>query len=478
MTCTELPSRHINLWRKASGIAGPKVYDRLNEIQVEVEAGEGRTNVRSGAVTQNFSKCVYAICLDLFHANKVDPVMLTGVHRDHNKLGKNAAYPSFVTVRVFEAALDGLHATGYVEEISKGTEASGKTTRIRATPQLIKKMSVVDFSKLDIADSSKGIRLVLGDSSSDLKVRTAYSDTAETARWQSNLDVINTEIARHVFALDRTPAEFEELELQRHISAIAKAKLKKKPYDYQRLDMDAVRLHRVFNSHDWRDGGRFYGGWWQNVPKEYRSFITIDGKDTCEYDYSSIHPTLLYARSGHSWPAYQDFYEAPHGAELRGAVKTALLIMLNKTGNIQERQVPEFNSTTARMTWQQFIDGIVKTHAPIREHLSTGVGVKLQRLDADIAEAVMLRFAKRRSACLPVHDSFITLASLGEDLSAYMKHIVMEKLGIEIDVKPKPKHEYSSLNSTVDTEISELLAPTALTDKRHLAWMLRKDRQD
>ncbi|MDX2485263.1 MAG: hypothetical protein QNK42_16565 [Pseudodonghicola sp.] len=405
----------------------------------------------------------------------MDAEMVTGVHRNSTRLTKNTTCPPFVTGRTFLAALDGLHATGYVEEVSKGNEGSGKTTRIRATPKLIQKMSVAGFSKPEIADHSTGIRLALGDSNTKTKVQTAFANTHETSRWQTNLNTINSEIGRHVIALDCTQTDFEDLERHRRISAITKGKTHKNPYAYQRLDMDAIRLHRVFNSLDWRDGGRFYGGWWQNVPKTYRKFITIDGKNTCEYDYSSIHPMLLYAKSGQSWPVDEDFYEAPHGAPLREAVKAAFLIMLNVGRKIQARQVPEFDSATAGMTWDQFVSGIVKTHAPIRQYLYTGIGVKLQRMDADIAEAVMLKFAKTRYACLPVHDSFITLASLGDELHENMKGIVMEQLGLEVTVKPQDTHTYSSVDPMVEMDISEQLEPETSEGRRHLAWLLRQD---
>ncbi len=381
-----------------------------------------------------------------------------------------------MTARPFIQALNGLQAIGYVEEDVKGTQGSHQTTRVKAKPKLIRKLTVSGFSKLDIINNSKGIRLAIGDSKNEPKVPTAYANTSETIRWQANLDVINSEISRHIIGLDRTQAQLEEIEQQRRAAAIAKGDAEKRPYDYQRLDMDAVKLHRVFNSPDWQDGGRFYGGWWQNVPKECRRFITLDGKDTCEYDYSSIHPMLLYAKSGHTWPASEDFYEAPHGPALRDTVKATFLIMLNMKGVIQARQVPSFDSTTAGMTWKQFVRGIVKTHAPIKEHLATGVGTKLQRMDADIAEAVMLRFAKRHYACLPVHDSFIILDNLGDELADYMKHVVLDKLGIEIKVEAKPKHAHMGSGSKVDTDISNHLNPTDPNDIRHLHWLNKKDR--
>jgi hypothetical protein len=54
----------------------------------------------------------------------------------------------------------------------------------------------------------------------------------------------------------------------------------------------------VFNNGSFNEGGRFYGGWWQNFPSDYRQFITINGHTTWEYDYSSLHPAMLDLRFG------------------------------------------------------------------------------------------------------------------------------------------------------------------------------------
>ena len=44
------------------------------------------------------------------------------------------------------------------------------------------------------------------------------------------------------------------------------------PIDYTR-----IRLYRIFNE-DFTSGGRFYRGWWQNIPRDLRQYITIDGE--------------------------------------------------------------------------------------------------------------------------------------------------------------------------------------------------------
>ena len=57
-------------------------------------------------------------------------------------------------------------------------------------------------------------------------------------------------------------------------------------------------VRRIFSNSSWNENGRFYGGWWQRIPKQWRSKIYINDMPTIEDDYSSLHPILLYAQKG------------------------------------------------------------------------------------------------------------------------------------------------------------------------------------
>jgi hypothetical protein len=53
---------------------------------------------------------------------------------------------------------------------------------------------------------------------------------------------------------------------------------------------------RVFNKElaaNWKCGGRFYRGWWQQIDKEDRPKIYINDKPTLEVDFKAFHPNLL-----------------------------------------------------------------------------------------------------------------------------------------------------------------------------------------
>ena len=64
------------------------------------------------------------------------------------------------------------------------------------------------------------------------------------------------------------------------------------------IDFTRKRLHRVFLDRSLERGGRFYGPWYQGIPKEFRERILINGSPVCEPDFSGYHPRMLYAMKG------------------------------------------------------------------------------------------------------------------------------------------------------------------------------------
>jgi hypothetical protein len=57
-------------------------------------------------------------------------------------------------------------------------------------------------------------------------------------------------------------------------------------------------VRRIFNKSSFSYGGRYYGGWWQNIPSELRKYIILNRDYTVEIDYSGLHIYLLYALKG------------------------------------------------------------------------------------------------------------------------------------------------------------------------------------
>ncbi len=80
------------------------------------------------------------------------------------------------------------------------------------------------------------------------------------------------------------------------------------------------------------------------VPSQYRSKILIDGKRTVELDFSTLHPTILYAQAGEilEQDAYQIDLEPitiPTGkdsGDFRTVVKRAFNAMLNAEHRLKQ----------------------------------------------------------------------------------------------------------------------------------------------
>ena len=190
------------------------------------------------------------------------------------------------------------------------------------------------------------------------------------------------------------------------------------------IDFANKRLRRIFNNSRWDQGGRFFGGWWQNIPREYRKYIRLDDKHVVECDYSGLHINMLYAMEKLQMPK-GDVYKLKgysNDETFRRFVKQLLLIMVNADSRETVRKAihssvhrdknlelpPEIPSTKAADLYP-VMDAFEKKHEKIRQYFCTGKGIDLQNLDANMAEKVLLTFSKAGMsyAILPLHDSLI-----------------------------------------------------------------------
>ena len=286
----QFTSRPVNLHRTPSTKLAPAVYDRVDVIQAEIEEMQYKLNPRRKRDERSancFRDCLRALCLDLFEAFTVDPEMLVGVKRDTSALTRNPAYPSFVSARPFINALDGLIQAGFVQQVHLGSEWSRKSTRVRGTKLLAEQLGIGELRISDLLDTSDPIILRVGPKK--MRRRVAFSESADTTRWRENLTLINNHMVLYHAVLDTDDTNNSEIELLRLSKAKRHAEEDGAIINYQKLNFGQTRLHRVFNSRDWTEGGRFYGPWWQSVPKPFRKHIRINGKHTCEWDYSALH---------------------------------------------------------------------------------------------------------------------------------------------------------------------------------------------
>ncbi|WP_045834578.1 hypothetical protein [Hyphomicrobium sp. 99] len=194
------------------------------------------------------------------------------------------------------------------------------------------------------------------------------------------------------------------------------------------------KLYRVFNNGRFDHGGRFYGGWWQHIPSKYRKFITINWTPIIELDFSNMQIAMLYAMEGHALEG--DAYALDGvSAEYRKLIKRTLLALINAEGRIK---APASRERPPGWTWADLKDAIKEKHSRIASHFGSGIGRRLQRVDSDIAEDVMMSFMARDVLVLPVHDSFLTFPGQRDDLKTAMQTAYVARMGQNIGIDADP----------------------------------------
>ena len=104
------------------------------------------------------------------------------------------------------------------------------------------------------------------------------------------------------------------------------------------------------------------------------------------------------------------------------------------------------------MSWGEFLGAIERRFEPVAGLFGSGIGLKLQRTDSDIAQAVMLDANLSKVVMLPIHDSFfVSLRGYG------LLHIAM--------------HEAMKKNSGIDVPITVVQRePSGLTVRLSKHW--------
>jgi len=165
-------------------------------------------------------------------------------------------------------------------------------------------------------------------------------------------------------------------------------------------------MTRIFNNGSFDEGGRFYCQL-QNLPKKQRKHLRFDDEPTIEIDFSGMHPHLLYHLNR------DDFSGDPYGIEGfdRDAVKVAFNTLINRDGSKHKGAAAmslarNLDITMAEATALE--NALHRLHHRIAGHFNTGYGLKLQKLDSQIAYDVMTHFfTQRKRPLLMIHDSAI-----------------------------------------------------------------------
>lgn len=196
-------------------------------------------------------------------------------------------------------------------------------------------------------------------------------------------------------------------------------------------------------SGDWEHGGRFYAHGmfdmvdYQQLSKEDRSTIKINGENTVEVDYSCLHLSLMYAKCGRQLT--KDAYAWCKSREI--AKKITIICLNNNTyaGAVKacRNWLDEHGYDTLYCKTSSYICDMLRYHAEIRERFfKKGFdALTMQHTDSVIMERVLRSLHKRNIPALPVHDSVIVPEKYKKVAIRIMKEQYEQVTGFKIEVK-------------------------------------------
>lgn len=452
-------SRRNSTIRVSSSPTGTRFVD---DLMREYE-NHRKKRAMSEADRNVYHRHMEMVVFDLLAAWKEDATKFVGYSRGDANFARGGCYWSYKLDKgwprknPFKGVIDFLSEAGLTENHVAAAGAPGFSSRMRSAARLVEAFHEYGLSWVDIGtDPNADVIIVKDEKKKPILPATAKGqDGFDLDEAEANLRRINENLQSTFINLNVTDAELRVI--QERLAGDHAEKELRQPFDFSHRS-----LKRVFALGSFEFGGRFYGGWWQGVPSEYRKFIEIDGAVTRELDFSSMQPRLMYAEVGQEAP--EDAYflpNWPHDKETRDIIKKAFNQLINSDKSSrnenqwQQRFAPDTDPMPLPKEWRTWSDhaknearrnafqefygrsysdllrDLMEIHKPIGDFFFSGAWGRMQRRDSDIAEKVMLRMlnAEVPITVLPIHDSFIVRRGGERMLIRIMEEVFEEVAG-------------------------------------------------
>ena len=401
-------------------------------IASEISSIESRERKRTASAQKHFAHAIECLLKDLWLGTVIHPEYEAGIHRRSNWYSATPQYrdPNLTYPQAI-AAYDGMVATDFIRVARDGyyDRDTGRSdlTKVIATDKLLQIMEGLEGNPFkEVKPDLDKECILLRDRIDGQRVFVSYENNKTTNEMRENLITINKCLARYWPDLRITNDDYTQLQERLRLDE-----------DKSPIDFSKRILTRIFSNGRFDNGGRFYRAWWHNVPSEYRKYITIDSKRTCEYDYSQLNPHMVYFRKGAKM-GDEDAYGRVFDGEHRDLVKEAFNAMIQASTELTHKP-RKLDLSEVDLDWASLKQAILDAHKPIADVFFHGHGNELQYTDSCIAEKVMLQFIKSDDApVLPVHDSFIMHHAFGEELGELeeaMRRAFYEHFKMDINIK-------------------------------------------
>ena len=433
----------------------------VKEVTKELEAKESRKRARGADAQISFNYAVGHILTEIWRDVLSYPPRESTINLRSGYYSELDRYRDpQLTYRQVKAAFDTLIECRYIEVTTKGyfsrERGTGGLTRFAPTDRLLERFENLEGHPAFVVSPNLDLECIILRDKLDgtNNIDIPYTDTPKTERFRNNLRAINECLIKHWADLRIKDSGVEKL-AQRVLE----------DPDKEPIDLSRRILTRIFSNGSFDQGGRFYRGWWQNVPSEYRPYITIDEQVTTEYDYSQLSPHMLYFSDGKDL-GNEDAYDRVLDGQHRDVVKQAFNAMV-QSSKVLTRSPNKIDLSSVDLDWKTLRDRILETHKPIQHLFFQGKGNQLQFWDSCMAESIMLHFAAQNEPVLPIHDSFIMRRGYASELEEVMRKAFRDKFGNDIRIKAELIVEREAL---YDIDGKPRIEAVTKDDRQHSQW--------
>ena len=168
-------------------------------------------------------------------------------------------------------------------------------------------------------------------------------------------------------------------------------------------------------------GGRFYGPYWQTLPKRYRKLIKINGEEVVELDYNAMHLHLLYSKLNKSLYDYYPFNKDPYAIPKynRKIVKLVFTACINENctrkniNYVGGQQVSEGlpDLFEEELPYREMIDSLGKNHPEVAPMFYSQIGYEISYMESRVTDYIVTVLTKHKIPVLSIHDSFVVVKS-------------------------------------------------------------------
>jgi hypothetical protein len=368
------------------------------------------------------------LILDLYVAWKTDPALCIGVGMSKSHYEVNSRYNALHISSIMIDIVHTLHDKGYIG-LWKGNEVSGMTTRIWPEEKLIKLFKEARWSLFDIYAAKEQEVIVLNEKVAATKhlkdsTKDETSIVFKTVPIQYDDDdykpivKMREDLLAYNELLSRTFVDIGTLE-EPVIHRRYFDKNKKKYIDqYVQVSQQNKLVRRIFYRGSWLLGGRFHGGFWQQIKSDYRKDILINDMRTVEIDYSGLHVSLAYALEGVTPPndpyTLKPVLEDFNATQQRSIVKQLALTALNANSLSStyqafrdEQETKSDEKSLKNKELELLLDEFINQNKTIEQYIGTDKGVELMAIDGRITSRIINSFTNLNIPVLTIHDSYI-----------------------------------------------------------------------